>query len=60
MLKITEQCGTQPESISLLLEGRLSGPWVEALKIYRTKLPINHRQYRMIDLTGVTFIDAGG
>lgn len=60
MLKITEQRGTEPDSLSILLEGRLVGPWVEELSAYCCKMSEEHQYCTVIDLTGVTFIDATG
>lgn len=60
MLKITEQRSIEPESLSLVLEGRVAGPWVEELSIYCREISKAQRRCTMIDLTGVTFIDDGG
>ena len=60
MLKITGQRGTATDSVSLILEGRLTGPWVEELQTCWRELSVNERRCAVIDLTGVTFIDAGG
>jgi len=60
MLKITEQRDTAPDSVVLLLEGRLAGPWVEELTSYCRVLSENQQRCTIIDLTGVTFIDATG
>jgi anti-anti-sigma regulatory factor len=60
LLKITEQRGTEPDSLSLLLEGRLAGPWVEELSAYCCKMSEERQHCTVIDLTGVTFIDASG
>ncbi|MDH5738892.1 MAG: hypothetical protein OEY77_01045 [Nitrospira sp.] len=46
--------------MSLILEGRLAGPWVEELSGYWRKLSTNQQQCTIIDLTVVTFIDAEG
>jgi hypothetical protein len=48
MLKITGQKNAAPASMSIILEGKLAGPWVEELKSYWRQL------------SGVTYIDAGG
>jgi ABC-type transporter Mla MlaB component len=46
--------------MSLVLEGRLAGPWVEELRSY-CRHAVEHQQpCRRIDLSGVTFIDADG
>ena len=60
MLKITEQRSPEASSVSLTLEGRLFGPWVEELNACCRRLPLSHGRPVMIDLTGVTFIDAEG
>jgi hypothetical protein len=60
MLKITEQRSPEENSVSLTLEGRLSGPWVEELDACCQRLSLSHGCCVMIDLTGVTFINADG
>lgn len=60
MLKITEQRGLEPDSLSLRLEGRLAGPWVEELSASCRRISIRQQRCTMVDLTGVTFIDADG
>lgn len=60
MLKITGQGGTRKDSISLIVEGRLAGPWVEELNGYWHKLTGCQRENAVIDLSGVTFIDGAG
>ena len=60
MLKITGQRDAAPDSISLILEGRQAGPWVEELTSYWHEILANQQNCTMIDLTGVTFIDANG
>jgi ABC-type transporter Mla MlaB component len=60
MLRITEQRESEPDSVLLRLEGRLTGPWVHELSGYWQKVSTNQQQRVMIDLTGVTFIDAEG
>lgn len=60
MLKITGQCRPATGPISLVLEGRLVGPWVEELNGYWHKLTESQRENAVIDLSGVTFIDAMG
>ncbi|MDF0676970.1 MAG: hypothetical protein P0120_21945 [Nitrospira sp.] len=60
MLKITEQRGPQPDALSLRLEGRLAGPWVEELRASCRQMSVRQQRCVMIDLTGVTFIDADG
>ena len=60
MLKITGQQDAAPDSMSLILEGRLAGPWVEELNSYWHQMSVNQQSHTVIDLTGVTFIDAPG
>jgi ABC-type transporter Mla MlaB component len=60
LLKITGQRGTGKDSISLILEGRLAGLWVEELNSYWCKLTESQQKNAGIDLSGVTFIDATG
>jgi len=60
LFKITGQRGPEKDSISLILEGRLAGPWVEELDIFWCKLTGSQRENPVIDLSGVTFIDATG
>lgn len=60
MLKITGQRDAAPDSMSLILEGRLAGPWVEELNSYWCQMSLNQRSCTVVDLTGVTFIDANG
>ncbi|MGQ0694732.1 MAG: hypothetical protein ACT4OL_04055 [Nitrospiraceae bacterium] len=60
MLKITGQRDAAPDSMSLILEGRLAGPWVEELNTYWRQMSVNQKSCTVIDLTGVTFIDAEG
>lgn len=60
MLKITGQHDTGTKSISLIVEGRLAGPWVEELNRSWCKLTGSQREHAIIDLSGVTFIDATG
>ena len=60
MLKITPQQDATVSSVSLVVEGRLAGPWVEELNAYCRKMSEEHQHCSVIDLTGVTFIDAMG
>ena len=60
MLKITRQQGVNPSTAWLVLEGRLAGPWVEALKAYCHEMSVNQCRCTKIDLGGVTFIDPDG
>jgi anti-anti-sigma regulatory factor len=58
MLKITIQPGTT--STRLILEGRLTGPWVEEVsRCWQAAADVPDSDV-MIDLAGVTFIDAQG
>ena len=59
MLRITNN--NCPQSLTLQLEGRVEGPWVEVLaQSCSSALPnLDGRQLR-IDLNGVTFVDAHG
>jgi len=60
MLKITEKKEAVPASMSIILEGRLAGPWVEELSSYWRQIAGNQQSGVVLDLTGVTFIDACG
>jgi anti-anti-sigma regulatory factor len=60
MLKITPRPGASPRSLFLILEGRLAGLWVEELDAYCRKISEDDQRCTMVDLTGVTFIDAAG
>ncbi|MDH5668471.1 MAG: hypothetical protein OEY86_10715 [Nitrospira sp.] len=60
MLKITEQCGATKDSIVLILEGRLVGPWAEELNALWSTFKASQRGNVLIDLSGVTFIDTIG
>jgi anti-anti-sigma regulatory factor len=60
VLKITSQLDPVRPDMVLVLEGRLAGPWVEELKISCRRVVENHQWCTMIDLTGVTFVDAAG
>jgi ABC-type transporter Mla MlaB component len=60
MLKITGQRDAASESTSLILEGRLAGPWVEELNSYWRQMAVNQQCRTVINLTGVTFVDAAG
>jgi len=60
MLKITEKKDAVPASMSIILEGRLAGPWVEELHSYWRQISGNQQNGAVIDLTGVTFIDVDG
>lgn len=60
MLKITSQQDLERQGMSLVIEGRLAGPWVEELRTYCRQILGTHQRCTMIDLTGVTFVDAEG
>lgn len=60
MLRITGQQDAAPHSVSLVLEGRLAGLWVEELNAYCREMAVNRCRCAKIDLAGVTFIDADG
>ncbi len=61
MLKITQQCDAMSDSVSLMLEGKLAGPWVEELKMCWRQVAASPQKRRaVVDLTGVTFVDAAG
>jgi len=60
LLKITRQRGAAPHSVSLVLEGRLTGPWVEELNAYCREMSVSQYRCAKIDLGGVTYIDAEG
>jgi anti-anti-sigma regulatory factor len=60
MLKITQQRDAESESVSFMLEGRLAGPWVEELETCWRQTAANPRSHAVVDLTGVTFVDADG
>jgi anti-anti-sigma regulatory factor len=60
MLKITGRQDAAPASMSIILEGRLAGPWVEELNSYWRQFSGTQQHGAVIDLTGVTFIDANG
>lgn len=60
MLKITQQRDAASESVSFMLEGRLAGPWVEELDTCWRQIAANSQRRAVVDLTSVTFVDAGG
>ncbi|HWF60456.1 MAG TPA: hypothetical protein VN666_09120 [Nitrospira sp.] len=60
MLKITEQRGTEVDALTLVLEGRLAGPWVEELQASWYALSANEHHHVVINLADVTYIDAHG
>lgn len=60
VLKITEQEGPEPDSVSLRLDGRLAGPWVDELRASCHRASTRRQRCAAIDLTGVTYIDGDG
>ena len=60
MLKITQHRDPASEAASLILEGRLAGPWVDELDTCWRQLAADSSGGFMVDLTGVTFVDAKG
>ncbi|MFN3682201.1 MAG: hypothetical protein ACK4VP_09195 [Nitrospira sp.] len=60
MLKITGRYCVGEETISLLVEGRLTGPWVNELDICWRQLSKSQQRTAVIDLSDVTFIDDAG
>jgi len=60
MLKITQHRDAESKSMSLILEGRLGGPWVEELDTCWRQMAANSPGGAVVDLTGVTFVDAEG
>ena len=60
MLKITQHRNAASESVSFILEGRLAGPWVEELRTCWRQIAANSQSRAVVNLTGVTFVDADG
>lgn len=60
MLKITQHRDAASKSVSFMLEGRLAGPWVEELDTCWRSGGANLQSRTVVDLTGVTFVDADG
>ena len=60
MLKITQHRDAASESVSFFVEGRLAGPWVEELRKCWRRRVATPSSRTIIDLTGVTFVDADG
>ena len=59
MLRITTT--DTDEKVTLKLEGKLSGPWVEELaRCWRMSSDIYNKRGLVVDLSGVTFVDAAG
>ncbi|MBS0181110.1 MAG: hypothetical protein JSS39_01800 [Nitrospira sp.] len=60
MLKITSQRDAKLDSLTLVLEGRLAGPWVEELQASWHALSASEHHHVVINLADVTYIDADG
>ena len=60
MLKITQHRDATSASMSFMLEGRLAGPWVEELGTCWRQIAANSQSRAVVNLTGVTFVDADG
>ena len=60
MLKITDQFSSAPDRVSLVLEGRLAGPWVAEVDSYWRRMAVERRNGAAVDLSGVSFVDADG
>ena len=59
MLRITVH--DQPRTLTFQLEGSLAGPWVRVLEeCWQTTITRRRVQFLLLDLTGVTYIDAAG
>jgi hypothetical protein len=59
MLRITTEIHRRV--LTLRLEGRLDGPWVDVLtECWRNALTGSTNRRRRVDLSGVTFIDGEG
>lgn len=43
-----------------MLEGRLAGPWVKELETCWCQIAASPQSHVVVDLTGVTFVDADG
>lgn len=60
MLKITQQRDATSKLVSFMLEGRLAGPWVKELETCWRQIIASPQGHTVVDLTGVTFVDADG
>ena len=60
MLKITQHRDEASKSVSFMLEGRLAGPWVKELEACWRRTEVPPKSRAVVDLTGVTFVDADG
>ena len=59
MLRITNT--TRPEGVTVVLEGRLAGPWVDELaRCWKALTTTQDAGSICVQLDGVTFIDAAG
>ena len=59
MLRITVQ--ESPEAITLILEGRLIGPWIgEVERVWSAVVWKTNDQHLVVDLSGVTYIEEKG
>jgi anti-anti-sigma regulatory factor len=58
MLKIS-QFGKANHSVTLKLEGRVVGPWVDELRQI-CELTLSERRKLKLDLTDVSYVDANG
>ena len=58
MLKITIR--PEGQSTTLLLEGRLAGPWVQELDRCWRQISVDQPIRVIVDLHNVTFVDAEG
>lgn len=58
MLKITLRRADTPPK--MVLEGRMAGAWVEAVRAEWQTLSPTERRSCLIDLTGVAYVDAEG
>lgn len=58
MLKITTT--HEPQALRLVLEGRLVGPWLNELEQAWRSISDSIHVRRIVDLTGVTYIEENG
>jgi hypothetical protein len=59
MLRITVQEG--PGVVTLILEGRLAGPWIgEVERVWTAVIGKGNGRRHVIDLSGVTFVEEEG
>jgi anti-anti-sigma regulatory factor len=56
MLRITEQRGRAEGGTTLVVEGRLAGPWVDELE----RSAASHHDALALDLTGLSYADEAG